>query len=132
YMVVENALDTFQAPPAPSPAGQQLVDTATRAASLTSQLITAQSNLYTAHFNMTTYWISYLNTRDQLYRDLELMPLDYRGVWIDNVATCECPSDNKDNGKADSQETLPAPKELPPAPQRPARLPEPSLAPANE
>jgi outer membrane protein TolC len=92
YLTVENSLDTFQAPPAPVPAGQAAPDVATRAATLTNQLITAQTNLYTAQFTMTTIWITYLNTRLQLYRDMELMPLDYRGVWIDEIDTRECPS----------------------------------------
>ena len=29
--------------------------------------------------------------RLQLYRDLEYMPLSPRGVWIDEVAECDCP-----------------------------------------
>jgi hypothetical protein len=91
YLTVENSLDTFQAPPAPLAAGQQAQDPATRAAALTNQLITAQTSLYNAQFAMTTIWITYLNTRLQLYRDMELMPLDQRGVWIDEVGTCECP-----------------------------------------
>jgi hypothetical protein len=91
YLVVENSLDTFQAPPSPLPAGQQAPDLATRAATLTSQLITAQANLYNAQFLMTTIWITYLNTRLQLYRDMESMPLDYRGVWIDEIDSRECP-----------------------------------------
>jgi hypothetical protein len=91
YMTVENSLDTFQAPPAPVPAGQLGADVQTRAAALTTQLINAQSSLYRAQFAMTTIWITYLNTRLQLYRDMELMPLDYRGVWIDDIATRECP-----------------------------------------
>jgi hypothetical protein len=89
YLTVENALDTFQQPPAPLPAGAPPPDTATRAASLTNQLIQAQQSLYTAQFAMTTIWITYLNTRLQLYRDMELMPLDFRGVWIDELATPE-------------------------------------------
>jgi hypothetical protein len=134
YMVVENSLDTLRAPSPPAAAGQGAADTATRAAALTNQLINAQTSLYNAQFGMTTIWITYLNTRLQLYRDLELMPLDYRGVWIDNVATCECPPDNKETGdKAGALETLPAPKELPPEPksQAPARLPEPAVTPAD-
>jgi hypothetical protein len=91
YLLVENSLDTFKAPAAPVPSGQPAPDTATRAAALTTQLINAQNSLYQAQFNMTTFWISYLNTRLQLYRDMELMPLDYRGVWIDDIATSECP-----------------------------------------
>ena len=89
-------------PPSPTPAGQAAQDTATRAATLTNQLINAQSSLYNAQFQMTTIWITYLNTRLQLYRDMELMPLDYRGVWIDEVDTRECPSAacaNPESGK---------------------------------
>jgi outer membrane protein TolC len=103
YLTVENSLDTFQAPPQvfPSGAGGTTggagggggnIDVATRAASLTNQLIQAQSSLYRAQFTMTTIWITYLNTRLQLYRDMELMPLDYRGVWIDDIATSQCPA----------------------------------------
>jgi hypothetical protein len=88
YLTVENSLDTFQAPLV---VGQQTQDPATRAAALTNQLINAQTSLYNAQFAMTTIWITYLNTRLQLYRDMELMPLDSRGVWIDDVATCQCP-----------------------------------------
>jgi hypothetical protein len=101
YLTVENSLDTFQAPPAPGPAG----DTATRAAALTNQLINAQSSLYTAQFQMTTIWITYLNTRLQLYRDMELMPLDFRGVWIDDVAN-QCPA--ADNRSRDAGSGPPA------------------------
>jgi hypothetical protein len=94
YLTVENSLDTFQAPPAPMPAGAAGADTQTRAAALTNQLIMAQASLYRAQFTMTTIWITYLNTRLQLYRDMELMPLDNRGVWIDDIATCQCPDSN--------------------------------------
>jgi Outer membrane efflux protein len=111
YLTVENSLDTFQAPAAPVPAGQAAPDVQTRAAALTTQLITAQTSLYNAQFGMTTIWITYLNTRDQLYRDMELMPLDYRGVWIDDVATSQCPA-------ADSQ-SRPSPGQPEPAGQRP-------------
>ena len=111
YLTVENSLDTFQAPPAPVPAGQIPPDTATRAAALTTQLINAQTSLYNAQFAMTTIWITYLNTRLQLYRDMELMPLDYRGVWIDEVNTRECPSTTADGlrgcGPSDSASKLP-------------------------
>jgi len=90
YMTVENSLDTFNQPPQPGTA-----PSAGNAFSLTNQLITAQRNLYTAQFQMTTIWITYLNTRLQLYRDMELMPLDYRGVWTDDIATSQCsPADH--------------------------------------
>ena len=45
---------------------------------MTNQLIQAQTALYNAQFKMTTIWITYLNERDQLYRDMELMNLDER------------------------------------------------------
>jgi hypothetical protein len=108
-MTVENSLDTLQAPPSPGQAG---VDVQTRAASLTNQLIQAQSALYTAHFNMTTIWITYLNTRDQLFRDMELMPLDSRGVWIDDVATCQCDPGSSERPSG-TNGTGPAPQRLP-------------------
>jgi hypothetical protein len=123
---VESSLDTFQQPAAPLVAGQPPPDTATRAASLTNQLIMAQGNLYNAQFAMTTIWITYLNTRLQLYRDMELMPLDFRGVWTDDVATCECP-DGRDRqpgagpGKSAGERCIPGNAEGP----RPERLPEP-------
>jgi outer membrane protein TolC len=83
YLTVENSLDTFQAPPA---AGA-IQSTAGTAAALTNQLLSAQARLPTAQNALLTLWISYLNTRLQLYRDLELMPLDNRGVWTDDLAT---------------------------------------------
>jgi hypothetical protein len=121
YLAVENSLDTFKAPAQPGVAA-----TAANAAALTNQLITAQDNLYNAQFTMTTIWINYLNTRLQLYRDMELMPLDYRGVWIDDIATRECPggaaggsSDPSQRCEGDGRSSRgserPEPKALPPA-----------------
>jgi hypothetical protein len=86
YLTVENSLDTLKAPPA---AGTQQ-STAAQAAALTNQLLTAQSRVPTAQNNLLTVWINYLNTRLQLYRDLELMPLDTRGVWTDDRASLDC------------------------------------------
>jgi outer membrane protein TolC len=128
YKTVENSLDTFRAPPQVLPAGQAgTTDAATRAAALASQLITAQTALYTAQTNMTNIWITYLNTRLQLYRDMELMPLDFRGVWIDDVATCECPDGRDRNagaGPGNGTGERGAPADTPDA--RPERLPEPT------
>jgi hypothetical protein len=116
YMTVENSLDTLAQPPG---GGAQNVDTATRAAALTNQLITAQSNLYNAQFALTSLWITYLNTRDQLYRDMENMKLDDRGVWIDDVETCECPPAKKtDPGQAKASVEEESPAELLPPPRQ--------------
>jgi outer membrane protein TolC len=131
YMTVENALDTFLAPPAPAAAGGAGVDTATRAASLTTQLINAQTQLYQAQTAMTTIWITYLNTRLQLYRDMELMQLDERGSWIDNVAECLCPPAQQATATAaprplanpPAPETIPAPREVPGTKEKPAAPP---------
>jgi outer membrane protein TolC len=57
------------------------------AAALTNQLLGAQGSLARAQNNMLTLWVNYQNARFQLYRDLELMPLDSRGVWIDDDAS---------------------------------------------
>jgi hypothetical protein len=114
YLTVENSLDTLRAPAAPTVAGQGAVDTATRAASLTNQLINAQTSLYNSQFTMTTIWITFLNTRDQLYRDMELMPLDDRGVWIDDVATCLCPPSSSTSAGSSSPASAPKPEPLPP------------------
>jgi outer membrane protein TolC len=86
YLTVENSLDTLKAPPA---AGTQQ-STAAQAAALTNQLLNAQSRVPTAQNNLLTVWINFLNTRLQLYRDLEMMPIDSRGVWTDDRATRDC------------------------------------------
>jgi hypothetical protein len=86
YLTVENSLDTLRAPPG---AGA-LQNTAAQAAALTSQLLSAQSKVPTAQNALLTVWINYLNSRLQLYRDLELMPLDARGVWIDEASSLDC------------------------------------------
>jgi hypothetical protein len=132
YLTVENSLDTLQAPPSLLQAN---TDTATRAASLTNQLINAQTNLYNALFKMTTIWITYLNTRDQLYRDMELMPLDERGNWIDKTEECECPKPADEAAKAQAPaapETREPPAGQLPAPQPVSPPPAKGQAPAGQ
>jgi hypothetical protein len=93
YLTVENSLDTLKAPPGAAPAGtaaQAGQSSAAQAAALTSQLLTAQSKVPTAQNALLTVWITYLNSRLQLYRDLELMPLDARGVWTDDPSSLGC------------------------------------------
>jgi len=82
YAQVENALDTFAQPPAP---GATTGDAA-QAAALTNQVLQAQNGLNNAQSRLYSTWINYLTNRMQLYRDLELMPLDIRGVWLDEDA----------------------------------------------
>jgi hypothetical protein len=93
YLTVENSLDTLKAPPGSAPVGsaaQAGQSSAAQAAALTSQLLTAQSKVPSAQNSLLSVWISYLNSRLQLYRDLELMPLDARGVWTDDASTAGC------------------------------------------
>jgi hypothetical protein len=80
-----------------------------------------------------TTWVTYQTVRWQLYRDLEMMPLDFRGVWIDDIATCQCsPAESGQSPSADGKqpnvqrktsgdENHERPEELP----KPDRLPSP-------
>ncbi len=111
FLQVESAVDVFRAPPPPPAATGQLqppgggrgVDPGGSAA-LTTQLLQAQATLNNAQNNLIQLWVQYLTTRMQLYRDLELMPLDFRGVWTDDVATCECPPDLSRGGTAGNEQ----------------------------
>jgi hypothetical protein len=119
YLTVENSLDTLRAPPGGTPAGtaaQAGQSSAAQAAALTQQLLNAQSRVPTAQNALLTVWINYLNSRLQLYRDLELMPLDPRGVWLDDPAGLGC----------DDACTQPAAR--PSIPEPPERLPAPAPA----
>lgn len=116
YFQVENSLDTFQSPPTPAAAGGG-GNTAGNAAALTQQLLNAQRSLPQAQNQLLSTWINYQITRLQLYRDLELMPLDHRGVWIDELSKqqrAEKRSPDADR-PAQSSEELPAPRPVPAA-----------------
>jgi hypothetical protein len=111
YFQVENSLDTFQAPPEPD----QPRAGAASAAALTQQLLNALGSLPSNQSRLYSAWVQYQITRLQLFRDLELMPLDNRGVWIDDSSLDPAyrPSDPFDQ--------LPEPRELgiAPAPAQP-------------
>jgi hypothetical protein len=92
YLTIDSSLESLQAPVAPAvPAGLTRTQ-ADGPAALTQQLLAAQRSLPAAQSALLTIWINYLDQRLQLYRDLELMPLDARGVWIDKIKECECPT----------------------------------------
>lgn len=80
YAQVDNARSTLLAPPDPTAR-----EATTSAASLTEQLLQAQSQLLRAQSALYTNWIAYQNARMNLYLDLELLPLDARGVWTDDI-----------------------------------------------
>lgn len=87
---VENALDVLQAPPTPDAGGgqpgraaAQTQQQAASAAALTQQLLNAQTSLVNAQNALYSVWVNYLIARMTFYRDIEQLPLDPRGVWID-------------------------------------------------
>ena len=116
YDQVENSLDVLQSPPeggAVRP-GQGAAG-AGNAAALTQQLLQAQNSLLQAQNGIYNVWVNYLIARMRFYRDIERLPLDPRGVWIDE--SCPPPPD---------VETLPDPGAVGAAePERFAELPAP-------
>lgn len=87
---VENSLDVLQSPPIPEGGvvrPGQSAQSAANAASLTQQLLSAQSSLVNAQNSLYSVWINYLIARMTFYRDIERLPLDARGVWIDEPGT---------------------------------------------
>lgn len=81
YSQVDNSAEQLRAPADP---GVQR-DAATSAATFTQQLLNAQSRLPNAQNNLFSTWVNFIQFRMELYRDLELMRLDSRGVWIDDL-----------------------------------------------
>jgi len=96
YNQVDSSEETLAQPPAPG----QVISNAGNAAALTQQVLNAQSGLLNAQQALYTIWLDYLSTRIQLYRDLELMPLDTRGVWIDELSTDEHSESDRADGQA--------------------------------
>ncbi len=106
YSQVENSLETLQAPPQPG-AG---TGGAAAAASLTQQLLGNQSGLLQSQNQLLDTWINYLVMRRQLYLNLELLTLDPRGVWIDDLANQDtiwpaCPDDRAPTNPAPAAES---------------------------
>ena len=114
YSQVDNARSTFLAPPDP-----KTQDTAGNVAALTQQLLEAQGALVQAQNDLSTTWVNYLTARMDLYLDLELLPLDSRGLWPDDSATAPGPAPRSGSPDADpvGPERLPAPAPLPPGPR---------------
>lgn len=83
YLVLDNAVESLYQPQPPGSARQDYV-------ALTQQLLQAQQQKLQAQNQLLNTWVSYQSLRLALYRDLELMPLDVRGVWTDDIATSQC------------------------------------------
>ncbi|MBI3412197.1 MAG: hypothetical protein HY040_28025 [Planctomycetes bacterium] len=88
YSQVENALEVLVAPVDPTQLQASTTQAAANAAALTNQYLNALQGLNGAQTRMYDIWLSYLATRMQLYVDLERLPLDTRGVWIDEPGNC--------------------------------------------
>lgn len=129
YLQVDQALQAFSQPQAPpgSVAVPGLVGPTAPVpqvgdpAALTQQLLNTQNSLLNAQNDLYSTWVGFLTTRMSFYRDLGVMPLDSRGVWIDDPARCDCthaqrPADRRDLAP---HEQLPAPRVLPPAQAKP-------------
>jgi hypothetical protein len=114
YAQVDNARSTLLAPPDPTSAR----GAAGEAAALTQQLLGAQRSLLQAQNGLYTAWLSYMSVRMNLYLDLELLPLDARGIWIDEPHHPH-PADRP-----------PGPDPGPPDPGVGQRLPDPKPEPA--
>jgi hypothetical protein len=84
YAQVDNARNTFVAPPDPGPGGG---GGQANVASLTEQLLNAQNSLLQTQNQLFTTWVNFQNTRMNLALDLELLPLDTRGLWTDDRLT---------------------------------------------
>jgi hypothetical protein len=85
FKQLENSLEEFRAPQQPT-GGAATRPTAGNVIALTNNLLQAYSGLADAQNQLLQTLIQYQIARQQLYLDLELMPLDSRGVWIDEHA----------------------------------------------
>jgi hypothetical protein len=86
YSQVENALEIIVAPVDPDQLKASGTTGQANAAALTQQYLNALQGLNGAQTRMYDILLSYLATRMQLFEDLERLPLDLRGVWIDESA----------------------------------------------
>ncbi len=151
YMQVDQALQAFSQPQAPpgadtilaglvGPVGQRPV--LGDPAALTNQLLNTQASLVRSQNDLYSTWISYQINRTYLYRDMGVMPLDNRGVWIDADATSNQSADNNaapgqqqrqpgdgagnppagNNAPPNAPEQLPSPRPEQPAKEEGARL----------
>jgi hypothetical protein len=115
YSQRDNSLEQLRIPNPPGSGSS-----AGNAAALTQQLLSTQNTVVNSENALYQVYVGYLIARLQLFRDLELMPLDPRGVWIDEHAVRDC------GGPCDLPGTAPGPASGPePERERPERLPPP-------
>jgi hypothetical protein len=142
YMQVDQALQAFNQPQAPPGADNilaGLVGPISRApqpgdpAALTTQLLSTQASLLASQNDLYSVWVGYIWYRVFLYRDMGLMPLDNRGVWIDADATANQSADDRSGSGQQQRQPgdgagYPPGGNLPPA-NAPEQLPPPRPAP---
>jgi hypothetical protein len=87
FQQVELSLERLLEPPRPAAGGGAPGGDQVAATTNTQQLLTAYNRLASAQSQLLNTWVQYQIARQQMYLDLELLPLDYRGVWIDEHAT---------------------------------------------
>jgi hypothetical protein len=124
---VDQTREQLSEPPPPVPAGvaaapQQFSPTAAL------NLLTALSDLRNTQNNFMSVWLVHYATRMQLYRDLGIMELDDRGIWVDRPlseyrvraddAPC-LPPEVPQQWLIDAGIDPSAPNEGPPPPQQP-------------
>jgi hypothetical protein len=94
YSQVENSLEVIVAPPDPAAPQATSAQAQANNTTNTTQYLNNLGGLNNSQTRMYDIWLSYLATRMQLYEDLERLPLDERGVWIDDYATGPDAPDN--------------------------------------
>jgi hypothetical protein len=121
YAQVDNARLTINAPPDPR------ADASAGAAAQTEQLLNVQAALVRAQNDLYTSWVRYLTARMTLYLDLELLPLDPRGIWSDVAPAATPPATTPPAAPGPANpalpERLPQPEPLTPDRDRPAGVP---------
>lgn len=100
---VDKTLEDLNQPPEPVAPGQPAAQLSPTAA---LNLLTAISDLRNAQNNFMSVWLNYYSERAQFVRDLGVMKIDERGMWVDEPLDATLAPYLDDSGNVD---------ELPPA-----------------
>src|SRR6516225_3939565 len=82
----KNALEVVRAPTDPDVLKGSGTAQQANATTLVTQYLNALGGLNNAQTKMYDIWLSLYATRMQLYLDLDRLPLDLRGVWVDELS----------------------------------------------
>ncbi len=78
---LDNAIETFNAPPAPGSTGRAT----TGGQNQGLNLINALQSVLQAQNDLIGIWIQYEQNRINIHRDMDIMQVDERGLWLDPV-----------------------------------------------